>query len=116
MFLCYGKFLRGKVFKMLEKSNKSYLKNFVPEMLFFALFAVIFNAIFKKFGTFASYSSGRFSHLEMLGIIIPLILLILPILKTEHRKDCWSKKNIVLIFAVLIISIILISIIFLYFV
>lgn len=97
---------------MLEKSNEYNSQKLVQNMLVFALLIVIFNVIYKKFGTYSFFSSGRYSNMEMLGIVTPLFLLILPIFKKEHRKEFWSKRNLILIFTILLISTVLIAIIY----
>lgn len=99
--------LRNKSFNSIK--NDSFNLTGV-QMCFIGLICVIFDVISEKFGTYPQYSSGRYSHMEMLGIIFPLAILIIPFFVKKFRKNLWCKKNIIVSIFVLLISIILIII------
>ena len=66
------------------------------QMCLIGLLCVILNVISEKFGTYPHYSSGRYSHMEILGIIFPLAVLIIPLFYKKSRESLWTKKNIII--------------------
>lgn len=87
--------------------------NFSIEQLhFIAVACVLVNIISEKFGTYPSYSGGRFSQIEMAGVVIPLLILIIPIFAKNSRKKLWSTKNIVMTVIILIVNILLIMVMY----
>lgn len=83
----------------------------VPIALIISVGMVILNVIINRFGTFSSYSSGgRHGNMEIVGILVPLVVLLSPIFKKDYRKILWTRENILLAFFVLILSIIFIII------
>lgn len=74
------------------------------------LLCVIFDIISEKFGTYPNYSSGRYSHMEVLGIVLPLVALIFPVFIKKLRENLWGKKNVIVSIFTLIISVLLITI------
>lgn len=80
------------------------------QLSFVGLLCVILDVINEKFGTYPHYSSGRYSHMEILGIIFPLVVLIIPIFAKKFRENMWTKKNIIISIFTLIISVLFISI------
>lgn len=97
----------------MKNSKESHFTDSVPKMLLLATVCVIIDVVYDKFGTFSFFSKGgKYHNMELMGIFIPLLILILPIFVKKFRKEFWSKRNLMLTFAVLIISIILITIIY----
>lgn len=80
------------------------------QMCLIGLLCVILNVISEKFGTYPHYSSGRYSHMEILGIIFPLAVLIIPLFYKKSRESLWTKKNIIISVLTLILSVLLITI------
>lgn len=87
-------------------------RNFVYDMAFVSLFSAIFPAILTRFGT---HCGGYSRHIEFLGVIIPLVLLVYPLFFKDEkmRKLLWNKKSViinVIVFAIdLTISIIMVK-------
>ncbi len=76
-----------------------------------SLLLVLFSTFLEKFGTFPFYNSGsRYSNIEILGILLPLAVLIIPVFFKKYRKNYWIKTNLILLFIVIIINTILIVI------
>lgn len=75
-----------------------------------ALGCVILDVITERFGTYPHYSSGGFSHMEMVGVLFPSIALIVPIFEKKYRKNFWSKTNLIMLFTVLTVCLVLITI------
>lgn len=96
----------------MNYSNKTPFKIRLELMNFIALFCVVINVVSERFGTYPTYSSGRFSHMEMIGIIIPLITLIIPVFEKKYRQNFWSLKNIITAIVVLLVSILLIMVMY----
>lgn len=86
-------------------------KNFPIMICAFSFALVLFDVCFEKFGTFPNYSNGgRYSNIEILGIILPLAILIIPIFAKKYRENYWTNINLVLLFVVLIINIFFIAV------
>lgn len=86
-------------------------KNFPIMICAFSFALVLLDVCFEKFGTFPNYSSGgRYSNIEILGIILPLAILIIPIFAKKYRENYWTNINLVLLFVVLIINIFFIAV------
>lgn len=84
-------------------------KCFPIQMCGASLLLVLFDVLFERMGTFPNYSSGaRYSNIEILGILLPLIILIVPIFAEKYRKNYWIKINIIILVVVLFINTILI--------
>lgn len=74
------------------------------------MFGVIYGAISERMGTYPNYQHGRFSHPELMGVIFPLAVLIIPIFVKALREEFWSKKSILLAVCVLVVGTIVVLI------
>lgn len=101
--------LRDRCFRD-KKSSSSNISG--AQLSLVGLLCVILDVISEKFGTYPHYSSGRYSQMEILGIIFPLAVLIVPIFAKKLRENMWTKKNIIISIFTLIISVLFISIIY----
>jgi len=96
---------------MMKESNDFSFKFSVPQMCIIAFLCVIVHVISDRFGTYSHYvSGGARTHMEGLGIFIPLMVLIIPIFVKKFRGNIWNKKNLIMLFSVLVISIVLLTI------
>lgn len=96
----------------MGNNNQHLFKISVQSANAIAIITVIVNVISKKFGTYTYYSGGRYGSMEMLGILIPLMVLIVPVFVKKYREECWNVKAVLISLCVLIISVILISIMY----
>lgn len=97
----------------MKNPNEYPFKISAEYMNFIALITVMVNVISEKFGTYPSYSSGgRYSKMEMMGILVPLMVLILPIFIKSWRKKLWTVNTVVISAITLIVSIVLIMIMY----
>lgn len=96
----------------MKNSNKYPYKIPAGFMNLIAIVCVVVSVISERFGTYPSYSSGRFSRMELVGIIIPLMILVVPIFVKSYRESIWNAKNIVLTLIILIISVLLITVMY----
>lgn len=62
----------------MENNNENLFKISVTSANILAFITVIVNVIFERVGTYPNYSSGRYSQMEMIGILIPLMILVIP--------------------------------------
>lgn len=97
----------------MENNNEHLFKFSVPLANVLALITVIVNVIFERVGTYPNYSSGRYGQTEMIGILIPLMILVIPVFVKKYRQECWNKNILIMTVAVLIISLFLIIVMYL---
>ena len=69
----------------MKYNNEQPFKISVQSMNAIAIMTVIVKVISQKFGTYTYYQGGRFSHMELLGIYIPLLILIIPVFVKKYR-------------------------------
>lgn len=96
----------------MENNNEQPFKFSALLMNFIALIIVIVNVISERVGTYPHYSGGRYSQSELLGIVIPIMMLIMPFFVRKYRQQCWNKNTLILTFGVLIISIFLVTVMY----
>lgn len=96
----------------MKKDNGQPFKISVSSMNGIAFIVMIVNVISERLGTYPNYSGGRFSQMEMVGILIPLMILVIPIFAEQYRHECWNKYTLIISFGVLIISVFLIMVMY----
>ena len=63
----------------MENNNEHLFKFSVTSANVLAFITVIVNVIFERVGTYPNYSSGRYGQTEMIGILIPLMIFVIPV-------------------------------------
>lgn len=96
----------------MKNTNESPFKVSTELLNLTALVLVVVNVISERVGTYPSYGSGRFSKSELLGIVIPLMILVIPIFAKNYRENLWGRKSIIISIVILIISIVLIVVMY----
>ncbi len=73
-----------------------------------SILIVLIVTIENDFGKSPVSISGRHSHDEIMGVLIPLVVIVLPAFIKTLRDTWWTKVNIVLVCSFLLVNLILI--------
>ena len=96
----------------MKSNNEQPFKISIQSMNAIAFITVVVNVISERLGTYPSYSGGRFSQMEMIGIFIPIMILITPLFVKKYRKECWNINALIITSGVMIISLLLITVMY----
>ncbi len=78
---------------------------YVPKQLCGAsVLFVLIKLFITDFGNSPVLSGGRYRSAEIVGVLLPLMVLIMPIFIKNFRDSYWEKKNIIITFIVLFIN------------
>ncbi len=77
----------------------------VPKQLCGAsILFVLIKLFITDFGNSPVQSGGRYRSAEIIGVLLPLMVLIIPIFIKKFRSNYWTKENIIITFIFLFIN------------